>query len=95
MHSELTVGQAIIYVWFALAVLVEIVSSFVLWLLLRRRGVRLSFGLTGVPGYLERIYKDWCRNQGRSSKRVLLLRAASLVDLIVAAIFAIPLLAAR
>lgn len=88
-------GEAITYLWFALAILIEVVSSFVLWVWLRRRGVKLVFGMTGIPGYLESTYHKWCKSHQRSGTGVLLFRVASIVNVIVAAIIAIPLLIAR
>jgi hypothetical protein len=85
----------VIFIWFGLAILVEVASSVVLLLWLRRRGVKVLFGLTGIPGYLERAYLKWCRSQGHSGKRVLLLRALSIINVIIAALVAIPLLVSR
>ena len=86
--------DVLISAWFGLAILVEVVSSVVLRLSLRRRGV-LVVGLTGMPGYLERAYLMWCRSQGRRSTGVLVFRLISLVNVIAAAVVAIPLLAAE
>jgi type IV secretory pathway TraG/TraD family ATPase VirD4 len=88
----LSTSQILILVWFGSAIFVEITSGFVLALWLSRRGVRLVFGLTGMPGYLERAYLKWCRSQGRSGKDVLVLRVLSMVNVIVAAIVTIPFL---
>jgi len=87
--------DVLISAWFGLAILVEVVSSVVLRLLLRRRGVKLVFGMTGMPGYLERAYLTWCRSQGHRSTGVLFFRLVSLVNVIAAAVVAIPLLAGR
>ena len=87
--------DVLISAWFGLAILVEVVSSVVLRLSLRRRGVKLVFGLTGMPGYLERAHLMWCRSQGRRSTGVLVFRLISLVNVIAAAVVAIPLLAGR
>jgi hypothetical protein len=81
-----------VLVWFVLAVLIEIASSVLLLLWLRRRGVLPVFGLTGVPGYLERVYLEWCRTQGRSWKRVVVLRTLSILNVVLSAVVAIPML---
>ena len=39
-----------------------------------------------TPGYLERVYRDWCRSQGRSAKRILILRGISTVNVLLAAV---------
>jgi len=75
-----------INIWFVASIIFEVVSSFLLWIWLRKRGVRLVFGLSGIPGYLERFYIDWCRSHGHPYKRVLVTRVISVINLIVAAI---------
>lgn len=94
MQRELNMDEAVI-VWFALAILTEVVSSFMLWAWLRCHGARLVFGLAGIPGYLEHAYHEWCNSHQQPCRAVLLLRAASVVNVIAAAIFAIPILIAR
>ncbi|MCM3901795.1 MAG: hypothetical protein ND866_08830 [Pyrinomonadaceae bacterium] len=95
MQSELNLGEAAIYVWFVLAILTEVMSSFVLWMWLRRHGVKLVFGLTGIPGYSERAYLGWCKAHEHSGTTVLWLRALSILNVIAAAIVTIPLLIAK
>ena len=92
MQAELNMGRAVICVRFALAILTEIVSSFVLWIWLRRHGVNLVFGLTGIPGYLETAYHQWCKTYQHPEAIVLRLRAVSIVNVIASAAFAIPII---
>lgn len=73
-------------IWFGLAVLTEVTSSFFLWLFLRRHGMDMIFGFTGMPGYLERIYLGWCRREGRSGKTVVVLRTLSIVNVLIAGV---------
>lgn len=94
MQAELNMGQSVICAWFALSILTEIVSSFVLWIWLRRHGVKLVFGLTGIPEYLETAYHQWCKNYQHPDAIVLWLRAVSIVNVIASAAFAIPILIA-
>ena len=82
-----------IFVWFAVAIVVELFSSLVLFFWLRRHGVKLVFGLTGLPGYMERAYYIQCCTNGRPCKTVLILRTFSVINLIVSAIVTIPVLA--
>lgn len=44
--------------WFATAALAEIGTSLFLYAELRRLGVRVSWALYGLPGYLERLYRE-------------------------------------
>jgi type IV secretory pathway TraG/TraD family ATPase VirD4 len=92
--ETLTPYAAAVLVWFAIAALAEIFSTlgFAFWL--HRRGVGLVFGLIGVPGYIEHRYAQWCRDTGRSARRGVTLRLLLLVNLIVAFVFAFPILAA-
>ena len=62
---------------------------FMIWL--RRRGEKLIFGLTGTPGYLEMHYLNFCRQQKRSAKRILILRLILLINVLLAAIVVVPL----
>ena len=50
------------------------------------------FGLTGTPGYLDYAYWKWCKAQGRSPKRILVLRGLSFANVILAAIVVIPMI---
>ena len=84
-------GEILIFLWFAGSVFVAIAGTFVLWFWLRRHGVRLVYGLAGIPGYMEYAYFQWCRSQGRSSRRMLVLRAISIINVIVAAVFFITI----
>lgn len=83
--------QAFGLAWFATSIVLEIGTTifFIFWL--RRRGTRLIFGLTGIPGYLEMHYLNLCRQQARSAKTVLILRLLLLVNVLVAAIIVVPL----
>jgi hypothetical protein len=81
------IGEIFIAVWFAVSVLGATIGNVVFLFWLRRRGVNLVFALTGMPGYMDKAYYDWCRLQGRSSKRVLFLRTFSIINVIVSAIF--------
>ena len=89
-------AEFLIFLWFAVSVFIAVVGTFVFWFGLRRRGVRLVFGLTGIPGYMEIAYIEWCRTRGRRPNiSMLVFRGASIINVIVAAIFAIPLLSAK
>lgn len=72
--------------WFMLSVAVEVASSLVLFIVLRRRGETVSFVKYGLPGYLESRYLRWCRSNGRSGRRVVLLRSLSLLNLVAAVV---------
>lgn len=91
-----SMSEILIFIWFALSVFIAVTGTVVLWFWLRRRGVKLVYGLTGVPGYMERAYVAWCRNNGQQpNKTMIVLRAISIINLIVAAAVAIPILASR
>ena len=77
-------GKSIVAVWFAASALLEVSSNFLFYRWLVRRGVSVRFIGIGTPGYLDTRYSAWCRDSGRSSKKVLLLRRLSLVNSILA-----------
>jgi hypothetical protein len=88
----MSTGPLLIRIWFGLAGLTEIFSTFFLaWWLYRRR-VKLNLYWTSVPGYLENSSESWCGSQGRSGKVVVRLRALFLINAIAAALWAIPIL---
>jgi hypothetical protein len=84
---------AAVAVWFMVSVVVEIFGNLAFLVWLRRQGAAIRFGWAGMPGYLDRVYVDWCRAQGRSPGHVVLLRRLSLANMILAAFIAIPVLA--
>jgi hypothetical protein len=78
--------EIFIIIWFVVSVLLEIITSIIFYFWLRRHGVKLVFGLTGVPGYMERAYREWCHSQGRSSKGIIISRSIILLNCIMAGI---------
>lgn len=82
----------LILIWFAAAILAEVIGMLVFAWRLRRRGVRLVFGLVGIPGYLEYQYARWCASRGESPRRVIALRALLLLNMILAILFVFPIL---
>lgn len=72
--------------WFGISVLFELGSSLALRWFLRRRGVHVSSMLFRAPGYLERLYVQWCRTEGRTSNLVVTIRIVSIVNVVAAAI---------
>jgi hypothetical protein len=52
-------------IWFGVSVLALIVARFVFWIWLTKRGARVSWFWAATPGYLEKVYVDWCRETGR------------------------------
>jgi hypothetical protein len=80
-----------IMIWFVVSLIVAIIGNVVFLFWLKRRGVNLVFALTGIPGYMDHAYFDWCRSHGCSSKRILVLRAVSIINVIVASIFFVVL----
>jgi hypothetical protein len=92
--KAVTLSTWVVLIWFAVAVLAETVGilAFAMWL--RRRGVTLVFGLVGIPGYLEYRYVRWCQSRGQSSRRGIALRLLLLFNMILAILFAFPILSA-
>lgn len=91
-----SIGEIVVFVWFGVSVIVAVAGTVALWFWLRRLGVRLVYGLAGVPGYMEHAYTAWCRSQGlKPNRTVILLRVISLINVAVAAAVAIPLLSSR
>jgi len=84
----------VLLIWFAAAILAEVVGLLAFAISLRRRGVALVFGLVGIPGYLEYRYAQWCASNGQSSRRVIALRLLLLVNMLLAIVLVFPILSA-
>lgn len=76
----------VLLAWFMVSVVVEVGSSIVLFVLLRRHGETVSFVMYGLPGYLESRYLRWCYSNGRSGRTVVILRVLSLLNVVAAAV---------
>lgn len=77
-------------VWLVLSIVLEIGTSVGFYVWLRRR-TSISPALYGFPGYLERRYLEWCREQGIDGRLVIGVRVFLHLNLVVAAIVGIPL----
>jgi len=78
--------------WFALSIVTEVFGNLAFLFWLKKLGIRPSIILYGIPGYLECVYWKWCKTQGHSPKRILMLRGISLANLILAAVVVIPII---
>src|ERR1700733_6790727 len=87
--KQLRTDDLVILVWFVSAVLIQNGLEFALWLLLRRRGVKMKFWLTGIPGHMDRAYYLWCKSHGVDATRMLVIRGVTFVNMYVAAIVAL------
>jgi hypothetical protein len=84
--------ETLIVIWFGVSVLVEIITTITFYYWLRRQGIKLVFSLSGVPGYMEREYREWCQSQGRSSGGRIIIRSILLLNCIIAGTVFIMLL---
>ena len=91
MTGALAPWQWVILIWFMCAVLAEVLITLLFAIWLRQRGVNLIFGMIGVPGYLELLYAQWNRAQGRSSRNWIAMRALMLANLVLAFVVALPI----
>jgi hypothetical protein len=93
-EASMRTVQLVVVIWFGVSVVVSVVENTVFYYWLRARGVRVRFIWAGWPPHLDGQYAEWCRARGRSPRRVLVLRKLSIVNMLLAAFFAIPLLSA-
>ena len=84
--------QILVVVWLFASVFAAVVGNaiFVMWL--RARGAPMTFAWAGLSWYVNRVYVDWCRSQGREPGRILLARRIVDLNLIAAVVVALPLL---
>ena len=91
MAQEFPASQWVVLVWFACAVLAEVVSTLAFFVWLRRKKVALVFGMTGVPGYLEFRYVDWCRANHLPSTNWIVVRLLLMTNVLSALVAAFPI----
>jgi len=91
MIEELSTWQWVVLMWFMCSVLVEVLSTLMFSVWLRRRNVELIFGMIGIPGYLEYQYAQWCRANSRPSRAWLAVRGLLMVNVILSLVVAFPL----
>jgi hypothetical protein len=80
------VSQAAVEIWFIVSILVGVSTNvgLLVWAIRSKRS--FSFMLAGMPGYLDALYVDWCREKGRPFAGMLWLRALSLLSLVAAGV---------
>lgn len=77
-------------VWLILSILLEISTSAILYLWLRRR-IEVSAARYGFPGYLERRFLAWCRQESVDGRIIVGVRIALMFNLLAAALVGIPI----
>jgi len=64
-----------IFIWFVPSVLAAVLSQFILVTWLKSKGCLKWFDpFAGMPGYVDKIYINWCVANNRPFKRVILIR---------------------
>jgi hypothetical protein len=75
--------------WFIVSLITHLLSGVVLALWLSRRGIEMTSVFSGMPGYVEKRYRDWALKAGRSPKLIINLRIISTINVAVAGVAAI------
>ena len=89
--EPISLWQELGLAWFAVSIVLVIGTAIFFMLWLRSKDAKLTFGLTGIPGYLEMHYVKLCRQEGRNAKTVLILRTVLWINALLAAIVVVPL----
>lgn len=76
----------LIFVWFGVSVLAEVFGSVALFFWLLAKGAKPSWMRYGVPGYLEDLYGEHQERAGKDPRRLLIIRRAIAVSLILSLI---------
>ncbi len=84
--------ERVIVVWFGVSVVAHLLSGLGLWFWLARHRVKMVFGLAGIPGYLERRYRDWAERAGRPSRLVINLRIISTINVVIVSVITMLML---
>jgi hypothetical protein len=73
--------------WFGASVFIAVFGNLVFYVYLVSVGVKASLFFAGTPGYLDRLYYEWRRDQNKSAFWLILLRILTLVNVAAATIF--------
>lgn len=84
-----TTWEVVVLTWFIVSLITHLLSGVALALWLSRRGIKMSSAFSGMPGYVERRYRDWAEKSGRSPKLIVNLRIISTINVVVASVIAV------
>ena len=91
MWMKPTLVSEVVFIWFGMSIFIYVMSGTVLCLWLRFHGAALQSFYVGVPGYLERRYREWSTSRGHFNRWVVDLRFLALGSVLVSAAIAIPM----
>jgi hypothetical protein len=66
--------QILFIVWFSVSVMLGLCGNIVMQSFLTRRGVNTSSLMRGMPGYLDKLYIDWCKANDKPYIFIIFLR---------------------
>lgn len=72
--------------WFAISIVAVVFENLFLWIYLKKSGAKMLFIMSGTPGYLDKVYKSWCKENGVSPESRLRRRRILLINVILAVI---------
>jgi hypothetical protein len=79
--------ETVFLIWFSASISLAIGTQFLLALYLERCCfVRVKQFYIGVPGYLDRLYIQWCRENGRDYRAIIMARRIILLNLVAVAV---------
>jgi hypothetical protein len=90
-----TTVQLVVAIWFGLSVIAATFGRLIFALWIWRQGARFRFFWMGTPGYLEVVYASWCRGRGRSSRAGMLMLVGSVINVTLASVAFIQLVAQK
>ncbi len=83
-------SEKFLMVWLFVSAIVYFGGSFVFWIFLLRRGVKMIFSFTGTPGYFDFVYIQDChKNKKKINSSLIAFRVFSFLNAILAIIFAL------
>ena len=71
----------IIPIWFAISVVLFIADKPCIARQLRKNGVQISWSDVQLPGYINKKYKEWCRDVGRDPTARMMVSQLILVNM--------------
>ena len=84
--------KTLFLIWFSLSIILAVFGNLALLFFLSRKGVKTRFLWRGTPGYLDKVYIDWCKENNKPYLPVITIRWLLILSIILAMMFFKPVL---
>ena len=77
-------SESFVAIWFMFSLGAYILEHVINAYSLERKGVKMSFFLSGTPWYVSRKYREWCQQNGKSPHTRLAIKRVLLANAVIA-----------